>query len=688
MTTDTAFDPRASEIESTPRRGVEPRWRGWLLALLSAGIFFAIGLAGLSRLPFHDGVEHINLASVQETFRETDGLARTLPGSIDDPPIVGTHPWGERVNDRGWLIPTLQGQPRLVKPPLTAWITAAGIRTATICDLSHPDSAVRRDAMTRFLFESRWTSILCAALMLLAVYDLGKTCGASIIEGPAALPRSRLGVKTGTSLRTHFGWQAGLVAVLICASTLLFLRQGRRATTDLQLALWVTVGNALLARMVLRRQLWLGAVAGGTAVGLAAMSKGPHIALLQTAVPVFLFIAWIGWKRRGTTDMRSAEPRPPRLAAPVMAGVILMLAVGLWWYVLVLIAVPGVSKIWWSEVTRVDANLAGMKPDKWHQYLSFFPLMRPWTAWLILGMAMALRDGPGWRRNQEAGEPERKPGEPERKPGGGMLCLFLLLVPIVVMSFFSERKERYLLPMIAPAAVLAAIAVVRFLAAAGNVPAASRGPWLWDDRRLGWIAAAITGALVGWLVIGVPIAGAMNLTSYQTWDGRPWFTWRLAALVAGTGLLLLIGAAAAWRKWKPAPIVATVLSAWIGFEVWTAGYVSDDNSDSRPHERLADAIWQQYPDAVIHSARSPTEYGRLSMPTFVLSIRLNRRCYPAPDPLPGEPRPEPRVLLRDAALASDPAPPAPKGWQRLAAVPMRKGMRYVDVLPAAGNGPR
>ena len=34
-----------------------------------------------------------------------------------------------------WLVPTLQGEPRIAKPPLAAWITAAAIRPATLRDI-------------------------------------------------------------------------------------------------------------------------------------------------------------------------------------------------------------------------------------------------------------------------------------------------------------------------------------------------------------------------------------------------------------------------------------------------------------------------------------------------------------------------------------------------------------------------
>src|SRR5207302_6477032 len=128
-----------------------------------------------------------------------------------------------RRGDGPWLMPTLEGEPRLVKPPLTAWISAAALRPSTVRDFGSHDERVRSNAFDRLVRECRWASLLSACVMLLFVFELGRVLG---------------------------GWQVGVAAVLVCASTLLFLRQGRRATTDLQLAVWVTAANTFLAKLV------------------------------------------------------------------------------------------------------------------------------------------------------------------------------------------------------------------------------------------------------------------------------------------------------------------------------------------------------------------------------------------------------------------------------------------------------
>src|SRR6476659_4096454 len=42
-----------------------------------------------------------------------------------------------------WLVPTLQGEARVAKPPLAAWITAASIHPGTMRDIDTRDRNVR-----------------------------------------------------------------------------------------------------------------------------------------------------------------------------------------------------------------------------------------------------------------------------------------------------------------------------------------------------------------------------------------------------------------------------------------------------------------------------------------------------------------------------------------------------------------
>src|SRR4051812_32996589 len=158
---------------AAPTLGERPP-RAWLASLLIAAAFFAAIAPTLRWLEFAGGSENLVVETVLE-------MRRGGP----------------------WFIPTLQGYPRLSKPPLTAWITAAAARPQTVERLAMRDPATRAAAFRQFAWQVRWPTLLCACGMLLATYALGDLL---------------------------LGRPVGLVAALACGSSLLFLRFCRGAT--------------------------------------------------------------------------------------------------------------------------------------------------------------------------------------------------------------------------------------------------------------------------------------------------------------------------------------------------------------------------------------------------------------------------------------------------------------------------
>ncbi|HEX8914068.1 MAG TPA: hypothetical protein VF796_17095, partial [Humisphaera sp.] len=314
-----------------------PPWAG--LGVVVALLALVVG-PQLGRLEFFDGVEHFNLATVQEMRRaEAEGK-----------PVA-------------WMLPTLQGEARVVKPPLAAWVAATLVRPGDVAAISTPGRADRDAAVGHFAFLARIPTLACSALLLAGAFVLGWAV-------------------TGSA-------RVGAVAAAMCGGTAIFFQQGRRATTDVQLALWVTWANALLAAGVFRGRAVLGFVVGGLALGLASMAKGPHIAVLMTLVPLGVHAAAGRWAF-GPAGRRS--PRDRRVVVAVLAGVVLAVAVGLWWYAYVAARVPGIWDIWYREVTRKDAQVGRnvMAADPWFAYAALFGLLLPWTGWLLVGAGWAV----------------------------------------------------------------------------------------------------------------------------------------------------------------------------------------------------------------------------------------------------------------------------------------------------------
>lgn len=493
-----------------------PSSQPWFIRMAIVVVFFAAVAPTLAWLDFYHAEENVVIATAMEMRRTAH-----------------------------WLIPTLQEKSRTIKPPLTVWMTAAAIRPSTLAQLNDP--ATRDAALRKLAFEARWPTLLMAALMLVAVYELGRA-----LEGPTL----------------------GLISACVCGTTWFFiLRQGPKTTTDLQLAFWVTVTNAFLARAITRGQShnWIFA---GAALGMSLMSKGP-VALLQTIVPVLLFLAW----RRSR----------PRISLPAMLlGVALMLIIGLWWYVLVLLRAPGTWQTYFAEITRYGAN--ELRPDAWHHYIRALRFFFPWLIWLIIGIVWGVRIL--W----------------ERKHDDRLLAFFFFLVPLVVMNMFEERKERYLIPLIAPAAVLAGYMIRLHL-----VPE-PRWKNLWRFAAwFHWIGLAV-------LAVGLPIVGAWKL---QTARGSPWFAWSVAIPVAAAMAVIIGFGIWIYRNHRSALVATTVAVMLVTQALYQAGFRKSDAglSDMRG---VADEIIAKYPDAEIYSMYFAEKPGIVFTPGVDLSIYTNR----------------------------------------------------------------
>jgi 4-amino-4-deoxy-L-arabinose transferase-like glycosyltransferase len=548
----------------------------WALALLVTAAFFAFVAPTLAWLEFTHGLENLNVSTVLELRRGDRGTS--------------------------WLVPTLEGEPRIHKPPLTAWITSRFFDDATLAALDDPDASQRHRAYKRLAWQVRLSGLLSACLTLLATFALGVTL---------APGRDRT--------------LTGLFAITVAATTLYTLRFGRQATTDVQLALWVTIANVLVAQLLLMRVSWITAIGCGAALGLALMSKGP-VALVQSVLPAVIFATWRRWRAPCANESRARWQ-------PLLAGIVVMLAVGGAWYAIVLARVPGVWSQWLAEVTRVGAtDNAGDNPLS---YLTILPYLLPWTPFAVVGAVEAIL------RYRDA-----------RELTGPMLALLTVVVPVVVMSFFPDRKERYLLPLTAPAAVLAARGMI--VAAAD---ARHRIDWLFSVQWVGFLLA----------VIAFPIAGATVLKRADAIT--PWYSPTVATIavifggvVVGSGYLLFqnqmrrdacLGAACTL-------LVCGLIVMLGGHALALAGYrhSPDGLSQMRP---LADSIRSSMPDAEMYNWRRDGRRKRIAPD---LSIYMNRvtRWIADPNALPHSQRAQVCVTVHSPKREPvEPAPPA--GWR-------------------------
>lgn len=533
-----------------------PRSRLWAIRLTIVAVFFAAVSPTLRWLDFFHAEENVVIATALEMRRGGD-----------------------------WLVPTLQGKPRTIKPPLTVWITASAIRDATLRGMSSSDASVRAEARRDLAFEARWPTVLAAGLMLVAVFELARAMG---------------------------GVGFAVVSTCVCGTCWYFLvRQGSKNTVDLQLALWVTIANACLAWAVLRGRVWSGLIGAGIALGLATMSKGPAVPLLQSVVPVALFV-WV------------AKPQAFRLRVmPIAIAVVLMLVVGLWWYGVVYLRDPAIAKVWWAELTRRGAN--ELRPDAWHHYLRAMRFMFPWLAWLIVGIAAGV-----WTL--------RRRGRDDR-----LLAFFLALVPLAVMTLFDERKERYLIPLIGPLSIVAAWPLWEHLKNAGRWGA-------WEK-----IAAVAHWVMLAALAIGLPLAGARAKPA--------WYTWPVASMAMVIMGAMLIAGLIVYRRRRDAIVVSTVLVMIVAEILFVRGF-SRTPAGLSDMRGFADAIWEMEPGAQIYSSYGGDKPGIVFTPGVDLAIYMNR-TVPAADDVMGIVASDRRQIVLRVSRKNESEPAAPAGWAQI-----------------------
>lgn len=232
-----------------------------------------------------------------------------------------------------WLVPNLWGRPRLEKPPLPYWASAAAV------------------VLTGQLNE--WTlrlpALMAAILILVSVYYLGSEAG-----GPSV----------------------GLIAVLFLLSSFYFVTELRQPSSDLYLTAFSSAALACWWRGRRdddgRFRWWSLA---GLCVGLAGACKG-SVVLAIIGPPI---LAMWTWERR--------LPLPRTRAA--WTGIALAIGVTLAWPAAVLHSEPAAWKLWFREQQIAVAHSAHW----WnalttpHYYLWRCPeYLFPWSVFAVGGI--------------------------------------------------------------------------------------------------------------------------------------------------------------------------------------------------------------------------------------------------------------------------------------------------------------
>lgn len=229
----------------------------------------------------------------------------------------------EMVYDGHWLVPTLNGEFRLQKPPLPTWIAA-------LAEMISADNIALQRAMAG----------LAAVLLVVYFYRFSK----NILHLPPMIP-----------------------TLLLCTCYNIIL-MGRTASWDIYCHAFMMAGIYYFARGILQKKTaWKEMSAAGLFIGLSIMSKGP-VSLYALFVPFLLsFFLLSRW------NMKSK-------GLSAVAMILIALLVGTWWYVyiyttheedLVRIAAEE-SKAWLNHNVR-----------PWWYYWKFFLESGIWSLLLL-----------------------------------------------------------------------------------------------------------------------------------------------------------------------------------------------------------------------------------------------------------------------------------------------------------------
>jgi 4-amino-4-deoxy-L-arabinose transferase-like glycosyltransferase len=300
----------------------------------------------------------------------------------------------EMLETRNWLVPQLDYRPHWTKPPLVYWAEAGGMA---------------------LLGKNEWGARVPDAVAFVL----------------AALAVGALG-------RLMWDERTGLAAGIVYALSPFALLGASSIQTDMLLSLWEVL--AVLC-------YWKAARAAGTPgegrwivgawglVGVAFLTKGPPALVVLAALIGFrVYLAATG--RKG----------PALLSVP---GILLMLAVGLSWFVVVAAKTPGLASYFLGNEVygRIATARHGRNPEWYKPIVIFLPplLLGPGTA-LAAWIAELAKSRPlfGWRSLA------RLLREDERL---AFLALWLL-VPLAIFSLARSRLPLYALPLL-PAVVLA-----------------------------------------------------------------------------------------------------------------------------------------------------------------------------------------------------------------------------------------
>lgn len=241
----------------------------------------------------------------------------------------------EMAEGGSWLVPTMNGEIRLEKPPLPTWIAAA------VWSVAPYNLAAQRTASG------------LAGCMLVAFFYL-------------------LALKA-TRRRAY-----ALIASAMLITCYQVILQARTATWDIYCHAFMMGGIYFLWRGLYEdRRVWRNMLLAGTFTGLSFMSKGP-------VSPYALLLPWVA----ATVIARRPSMRGRWL--PLVAMMAVAVAISSWWYILIIATHPEAAQY---VIHKETGSWKHHNVRPWWYYWRFFAETGVWAPLMLLSLAFPL-----WRK--------------------------------------------------------------------------------------------------------------------------------------------------------------------------------------------------------------------------------------------------------------------------------------------------
>ncbi|MCC8115345.1 MAG: glycosyltransferase family 39 protein [Bacteroidales bacterium] len=307
-------------------------------------------------------------------------------------------------------------------------------------DTIAPDIMESRNIITarEMVYDGHWLVTTMNGDLRLEKPPLPTWCTAiAEILRPDSIAMQRSMAAVAALLMVFFFWKIArrvlkidpLMPTLLLCTCYNVVLMGRTASWDIYCHAFMLGGIYFFALAWMEgpgRKAWLNMLAAGVMTGLSIMSKGP-VSLYALFLP-FLISFWIVYR----PSMRGKW-------WALIAMIVVALVVGGWWYALIHFLHSDSLQ---AVVEKESGSWVNRNVRPWWYYWKFFLETGCWSLLLITAMCYWVPVTGSWKR--DFGKISRP----------WLFSLAWMLASLILLSFLPEKKSRYLLPILIPAAYL------------------------------------------------------------------------------------------------------------------------------------------------------------------------------------------------------------------------------------------